>query len=297
MGRHFGTIGLAGWLLAVVPAMAGAQEPETPTTAGQDIRPAEAPPRIRDNLLVLEEAYNQEPGVVQHILVFGLDPRSRGWSLSVTDEWPVPTDRNQVSLTLNLSREAGIEGVALSEVLVNWRYQAVGLGGVGPVALAPRLSLVIPTGSLARGSSRGVFGVQGNLPLSIEAGRWVVVHLNAGLTVTPGAPAGGDRRTLWEPSAGLALVGQPLPWFNLLVEGLFVSQMEAGDDGWRRVQRVTLAPGVRFAIDHRESGLQVVPALAASLDFLLRRGFRADRDLAVGVIAYLSFEHPAFRVD
>jgi len=282
--------------MAWLPGAAGGQEVPAGAGGGQD-HGAPATPRIRDNLLVLEEAYNQEPGVVQHILVLGVDPRSRGWSLSFTDEWPVPTDRNQVSITLNFSRDPGADGVALSEVLVNWRHQAVGMGGVGPVALAPRLSLVIPTGSLARGTSRGVFGVQGNLPLSIEAGRWVVVHLNGGLTVTPGAAAGGSRRTLWEPSAGVALVGQPLPWFNLLLEGLFESQEEADQGRWRRVQRVTVAPGVRFAIDHGPSGLQVVPGLAASLDFQVRRDFRAGRDLAVGVIAYLSFEHPAFEVD
>ncbi len=284
-------IGMLAWALMGLPAAAVGQQASGTSGA----RPVESP-RIRDNLFVLEEAYNQEPGVVQHILVAGFDPASGGWTLSFTDEWPVPTDRNQVSLTMNLSRDPNAVGVALSEVLVNWRYQAVGLGGVGPLALAPRLSLVIPTGALAHGRSRGVFGVQGNLPLSIEAGRWVAVHLNAGLTVTPGARGADAPATLWEPSAGIALVGQPLPWFNLLVEGLFMSQQEVDQGRWRRVQRVTVAPGVRFAIDHRESGLQVVPGLAASLDFQVRRGFRAGRDLTVGVIAYLSFEHPVFEV-
>ena len=296
MARHRWALGMVIGIVAWIPAGAVGQEKGMHPGQEKDAARAEWP-RIRDNLFVLEEAYNQEPGVAQHILVFRLDPKSRGWTLSFTDEWPVPTDRNQVSLSLNLARDPGVEEVGLSEVLVNWRYQAVGLGGTGPVALAPRLSLVIPTGSLARGGSRGVLGVQGNLPLSIEAGRWMVIHLNAGLAVTPGAMGAGVRKTLWEPSAGVALVGQPLPWFNLMVEGLFASTEEADQGRWRREQRVTVSPGVRFAIDHRESGLQVVPGVAASLDFLVRRDFRAGRDLAVGIIAYLSFEHPAFQVD
>ncbi|TAK07500.1 hypothetical protein EPO44_03950, partial [bacterium] len=45
---------------------------------------------ISDNSFLLEEAYNQEPGVAQHIFnaVYSNDPRRRGWSFNFTQEWP-----------------------------------------------------------------------------------------------------------------------------------------------------------------------------------------------------------------
>ncbi|MBI5488175.1 MAG: ferrous iron transport protein A [Deltaproteobacteria bacterium] len=63
-------------------------------------RADEAAPRIRDNLFLLEEAYNQEPGVAQHIQLFQYEPENRAWLYSFTDEWPVPTDLNQLSVTV-----------------------------------------------------------------------------------------------------------------------------------------------------------------------------------------------------
>ncbi len=62
------------------------------------------PEKIRDNLFLLEEAYNQEPGVIQHIQSYrrGND----GWSYSFTEEMPVPKERHQLSVTLPALREA-----------------------------------------------------------------------------------------------------------------------------------------------------------------------------------------------
>ena len=49
-----------------------------------DKRPAAA---VQDNSFLIEEAYNQEAGVVQHIL--NLQRADRDWFLSFTQEWPV----------------------------------------------------------------------------------------------------------------------------------------------------------------------------------------------------------------
>ena len=50
---------------------------------------AQEPPPIQDNSFLLEEAYNQEAGVVQHISAF---QRMRGgeWIATFTQEWPAP---------------------------------------------------------------------------------------------------------------------------------------------------------------------------------------------------------------
>lgn len=260
-----------------------------PAAAAADPAPDAEPVRIRDNLFLLEEAYNQEPGVIQHIQVATVGTASRDWSWTFTEEWPVPDDRNQVSLTLPVVGLSGTSITGLGDVLLNWRHQVVGVGGTGPVAFAPRLSLVLPTGSARKGTGRGATGVQANLPLSIEAGRFAVLHLNLGATLTPFAHAPAGRTgTAVDLNAGVALVVQPLRWFNLLVEASWGWLEDVGDDRSRRRHDLLVSPGVRFAIDEPRSGLQVVPGLAVPVRVLPA----GDREALV--LLYLSFEHPAF---
>jgi hypothetical protein len=262
-------------VLAAMPVAAGAEEAESG--------------RIRDNLFLLEEAYNQEPGVIQHISVFQYVPRATQWAYSFTEEWPVPTDLNQLSVTLNLAGGPGEGSTGLADALLNYRLQALGLGGNGWIAMAPRLSLVLPTGSAKNGMGRGGIGIQLNLPVSVELGRYFVLHLNAGATLTPSAQSpGGRTETALDTNAGMAVVWQPLKWLNALVEVSHAWTEELADAGSDRVSTLVVNPGLRFAIDHRASGLQVVPGFSAPMQ-VLPKG-----ELEVGVLTYLSFEHPAF---
>ena len=43
---------------------------------------------IQDNSFLIEEAYNQEPGVVQHISTFQRAVPTGQWQYTFTDEWP-----------------------------------------------------------------------------------------------------------------------------------------------------------------------------------------------------------------
>ena len=51
---------------------------------------AQDPGPIRDNSFLVEEAYNQDPGVVQHLQLFIWNWKSGGWAWTFTQEWPVP---------------------------------------------------------------------------------------------------------------------------------------------------------------------------------------------------------------
>src|SRR4030067_830672 len=63
-----------------------------------------------------------------------------------------------------------------------------------PVALSPRLSLILPTGDEERGLGEGTLGFQGNIPLSVElTDRWVT-HWNLGMTYVPRARGPGGAR-------------------------------------------------------------------------------------------------------
>lgn len=279
-------VALLGCLvLAAIPVRVAVGEERAGETA-----PADGPARIRDNLFLLEEAYNQEPGVIQHIQVFQLGTDSRAWTWTFTEEWPVPDDLNQFSVTLPVVGPSGLDNAGLGDVLLNWRFQAVGAGGKGHVAIAPRVSLVTPSGDPSKGTGRGAFGVQLNLPVSVEAGPWLVLHANGGTTIVVDAesPGGARTDTAVDANAGLAIVGQPLPWLNPLVEVSYVSAAEVGDTGTSRGHELIVNPGVRFAIDHRASGLQVVPGIGVPM-----RAWPAD-EFEVFVLACLSLEHPAF---
>ena len=57
---------------------------------------------IEDNSFFIEEAYNQEPGVVQHIFqaLYSSGPRQRGWAFTFTQEWPIYGQDHQFSYTV-----------------------------------------------------------------------------------------------------------------------------------------------------------------------------------------------------
>jgi hypothetical protein len=55
---------------------------------------------LEDNSLLIEEAYNQEAGVVQHILLTQWDRKSEDWVTTFTQEWPVPDETHQLSFTV-----------------------------------------------------------------------------------------------------------------------------------------------------------------------------------------------------
>jgi hypothetical protein len=248
--------------------------------------PDAEPEKIKDNLFLLEEAYNQDPGVVQHIQSFSLDPKNRQWLYTFTDEWPVPTDLHQLSVMVPLTNPGEGGNAGIGDVLLNYRIQAIGRGGVGHVAMAPRLSLVVPTGSYRNITGRGGAGIQACLPVSFELGESFATHLNIGLTFTPRARApGGYTTSAFDASGGVALVWLALPWLNPLVEVVALSTEEIDDDQTTtRQPSVVVNPGLRGAINF-ESGLQIVPGVSMPVE-------RSSDGTGVSVLFYLSFEHP-----
>lgn len=267
LGRAHGVI--AAILLA---APLGAQGPP----------PLPPPPPIADNSFLIEEAYNQEPGVVQHISAFSRERKSHDWSYGFTQEWPFRSQRHQLSYRIAVLREAGETGIG--DLLLNYRLQLAG-GEAARVWIAPRLSASIPTGRWKRGLGSGTLGFELALPVSIELAPTLIAHLNALFNVHPRARnAIGDRATLVGASAGASLIYLLAPTFNLMLESLVIAGAEVTAPG--ETQRATaflLSPGVRWAHNF-SSGLQIVPGAAYSF------GLGDAKDQS-GLIIYLSFEH------
>ena len=261
-----------GVLLAAAATHAGAQEPA-------------APPSISDNSFLMEEAYNQEPGVVQHISAFQLFRGADSWAYSFTDEWPLFGRTHQLSFTLPIQRTHNGSSVAtgLGDVAVNYRLQ---LAAAERISVAPRLSLLLPTGRAKSDLGAGALGVQVNVPASVVVATQLVTHWNAGATVIPSAQnAVGDKATTVAYNLGASVVWLTRPTFNALLEIVWTrKEVVTGAGRTAASDGLSISPGIRWAHNF-ESGLQIVPGVA----FPIGLGPSAGDD---AVLLYLSFEHP-----
>jgi hypothetical protein len=258
---------------------------------GQNPIPA-AQPGIQDNSFLVEEAYNQNFGVVQHISSFTRFWNSKDWNYTFTQEWPVPgNERHQVSYTLAALHAGGLpgSGVGIGDVFLNYRYQLAGSGDTR-VAFSPRFSLIFPTGDSTQGRGLGSFGVQTSLPLSVVLNKKLVSHWNTGATFFPRAQdSSGNRAAI----AGYNL-GQSFIWlvhtrFNVMLETVFAqSQTVVAGNHTAWTSSLFFSPGIRWAHNFK-NGLQIVPGFGIPLG----AGPSASEK---AIFLYLSFEHPFRKV-
>jgi hypothetical protein len=235
---------------------------------------------IQDNSFLVEEAYNQEFGVVQHISNFTRLWPSGQWAYTFTQEWPIdPAPRNQLSYTLSLvPADDGRAGL-------NYRYQLVG-SGESRVAFAPRLSLFLPTGDSRVGRGAGGTGFQTSLPLSVVISPHLVTHWNVGATYVPHAHglSGAESKT-WGYNLGQSFVWLAKPRCNFLLETVWNSaETVVGRGQTARSNNLLVSPGVRWAINAPRR-LQIVPGIGVPIGVGPSAGEK-------GVFLYLSFEHP-----
>ncbi|HMG11965.1 MAG TPA: hypothetical protein VK571_02225 [Gemmatimonadaceae bacterium] len=257
----------------------------TTSLAAQQPRPPESAP-IQDNSFLIEEAYNQERGVVQHISTFVHSTKGSDWTYAFTQEWPFRSQTHQLSYTIPVGRsdDGSTRGAGLGDIALNYRYQ-IG-GGEARFAIAPRASVLLPTGASRRALGSGGTGFQVNLPFSIELPARLVAHTNAGATYTPRArDTFGNSAATRSYAMGQSAIWLVHPKLNLMLESIWTTAWEVtGPEQTERSTELLLSPGVRGAIDFA-SGLQVVPGIAFPFGIGNSRGERA-------VFMYLSFEHP-----
>jgi hypothetical protein len=243
--------------------------------------------KIQDNSFLIEEAYNQEPGVVQHIQSFQSMKGGFGYYLFV-QEWPVPDQTHQISYSIPVLHTVDwAAGTAIGDLLLNYRYQLIFKQKEG-VAFAPRISLILPTGNYKKGFGSGALGVQTNLPLSVELAKAWVTHWNIGATVIPGSkePTGSETHTRGF-NYGFSIIWLATENINLMFETAGNSnETVRADDSVEKDNSFFVDIGGRFAINF-QSGLQIVPGIAALFGIGPSQGEN-------GVFFYLSFEHSLF---
>ena len=267
-------VGQLGVALALLVAMGAAQKTQP------------APKQIQDNSFLVEEAYNQEFGVVQHLNTFTRFWESKTWAYTFTQEWPVPGDpRHQLSYTLVYLNAGPPTGSGIGDVALNYRYQLVGNGDT-KVAFAPRFTLLFPAGDASRGRGAGGVGIQTSLPVSWMWNSKLATHWNAGATFVPRAQdAGGNRAATSSYNLGQSFVWLFRPRLNLMLETVFSDAgIVSGPSQTIRQRSVLVSPGVRWAYNFK-NGLQIVPGIAAPIGAGPSSGEK-------GIFLYLSFEHP-----
>lgn len=268
--------------LALTTPVPGAEQ-----DSSEPKKPAEG---IQDNSFFIEEAYNQEAGVVQHIFTaFGSVDRlggidERALDLSFTQEWPIFSQTHQFSYTIPYSFvDSGTTENGVGDILLNYRLQLLTETANRP-AIAPRVSLILPTGDEDNGLGNGTTGFQFNLPVSKVVGdRWTV-HGNAGFTVLPDV----QGQDLANYNLGASVIYAVSPTFNVLLEAVAEWEEEPGEFGGKESSfSAFLSPGFRYAVNFSNDS-QLVVGLASPV------GLTGDAP-DYGVFIYCSFEHSFLR--
>lgn len=244
--------------------------------AQEDTRIAKA---LQDNSFLIEEAYNQEPGVVQHIL--GLRRQGRDWDLTFTQEWPLWSVLHQFSYSIPFARlrSSGQRAGGIGDVYMNYRYQALEETMTTP-AFAPRFSLIVPSGDERRGLGDGSTGIQINLPFSKIVSDRFTLHANGGFTHL------FDVQNLSTTSyhLGGSVIYAASRELNFMLEVLHDwSELVDNTGAPTRERSLTVSPGLRYAFN-LTAGQLVVGAGAPIV-------FTSGQKTSYGAILYLSFEH------
>lgn len=255
---------------------------------GQDAFRPQYSKAIEDNSYFIEEAYNQEDRVVQHISngYYTVNP-TKDFLYSFTQEWPFTGQKHQLSYTLGYSWLNSNTVNGLSDFMINYRYQLTGHDDF--LTLAPRLSIIIPSGDEEKGLGNGVWGYQFNLPMSKRLSNAIVSHANVGFTLLPGVKMydsfGEEHKyTLWNMNLGASIIWLASEKFNLMLEGVHYINSSVNTDNKRETdQQSIISPGLRYAIDI--NNLQIVPGIAIPVTL-------SEGDIEPGYFFYVSFEHP-----
>src|SRR5262245_1440816 len=234
---------------------------------------------IQDNSFLIEEAYNQEAGHVQHII--NLRRQEGQWQFSFSQEWPIRSQTHQFSYTVPYNFGGG---QALGDVTLNYRYQAMTETDTRP-AIAPRIGLVLPSANQIEADGplearEKSYGLEVLLPISKIVSDRVTLNGNVGLRSF--FDVAGHQPTTYR--LGGSAIYAVTRDTNFLVEA--IADWVKSVNSLNRLERefeFTLLPGIRQAFNFANDAQLVI---GAGVPIVLSKG-SAD----TGAFFYLSFEH------
>jgi len=249
------------------------------------------PEAIMDNSFLIEEAYNQDPGVVQWIFNSTITRPDNSWLFTFTNEWPVPDEKNQLSYMVQWAGEGSGQPSGFGDLFLNYRYQLFFEEKDG-VAVAPRLSVILPTGDWRRGLGSGTTGWQASIPFSKRVSQYFAIHFNLGATLYPRAKSldlsGNEiRRSLKGTNEGASVIYLASPVFNIFLEAVAYQQQQFTPSGGKtNVHQALICPGFRCAVNKPKG--QLVWGVSAPIGL-------THASPHSGVFLYLSWEAPVWK--
>jgi hypothetical protein len=268
IGRALGSI--AGVLLLAASTAAQPSPDSRPA-------PTAAAAGILDNSFLVEETFNQDPGIIQTAFTWMRDPGG-GWESAVAQDWPLRVHRHQFSYTLPW--DGGSVPTRLGQVALSYRYQIRDVSEEAP-GVAARLSVILPTGRPG-GDNRP--GLQAAVPMTAVWQR-LHIHANAGVTWTHQVRGGqGTTANLTSPYLAGSVVWPTASMVQLMLEDVvaFEAFLDATAHPRRRTT-MTVSPGLRGGWNVGRN--QVVLGAAVPID-------SSTEGRSVSVLGYVSFEGP-----
>jgi hypothetical protein len=239
-------------------------------------------PEIEDNSMLIEEAFNQEAGVIQHISSFVFD---RGeFVYNYTQEIPLADVKHQLAIGVSYASFEKPEGIDL----LNSNYLTRGLGDVfisyRPMLMGkndwalviPRFTLIIPTGNARYGLGSGGWGGQFNMAVTKRLNSKITTHYNAGYTLlqkadfysysADGTPALEFQKNILSANLGASMIWLVHSKFNLMTEFTSLFGKAISDTGSLEKDNVSVInPGFRFAANIGKC--QIVPGMGLPISF------------------------------
>ena len=242
---------------------------------------------IEDNSMFIEEAYNQEEKVVQHISNFVFLPNLKdNFQYAFTQEWPAFGLDHQLSYTFQYIsiRNDVVNSNGVGDLYINYRYQLSYKENF--VASSPRISIIIPTGNKNDGHGTGSWGMQLNIPVSKRWTNHFINHFNLGSTILFNLKREDINYNKSQISyfAGLSSIWLVTEKFNLMFEciGNLIANPDFNNKDFYS-KTIILAPAFRYGINIKK--LQIVPGI--SLPFTITKNSKTE----MGGFLYLSLEH------
>lgn len=239
---------------------------------------------LEDNSFLVEEAYNQEPGVVQFIQVYQKDVKTKNWDYVFINEIPILDESNQFSYELPLGYDEVLESSQIRDIKLNYRREFF---RNNQIVATGRISLVLPTGKYEDGFGLGALGVEGSLITSIKINQNWSQHWNIGYSTTPGAKnSTKDKADVSRYFYALSNIYFFTDTLNFLVEIVGSQSEEVISQDTKNWQHdMILSPGFRTAFD--VGNWQFVPGIAYPIGL----GPIAGQNQILG---YLSIEGKVF---
>lgn len=256
---------------------------------GQEEKKQRFTEAIEDNSFLIEEAYNQEPRVVQHISNGQYFPNTHRFLYTFTQEWPLIKYKHQISYTIPYSFINSNQYNGIGDIMINYRYQLFYENDWACVS--PRLSLILPTGNKKKGLGSGVWGIQISLPVSKRISDYFAVHFNLGATCLFKVESLNERtnnsikKDITNFYTGMSIIWLTTKNVNFMLESLSYFNGNIEQSGKiKYVNQTIINPGIRYAININK--LQIVPGI--SIPFIFQKSNKPQTSLFL----YLSFEHP-----